>query len=216
MEILNRMNEEQHKRLNEQRSALQKRNEDVSDLDRRIEDLTLRLRQKRLANGMIAGGEDWRQSDLPSSKMHTIVAAVEPLMKHANPVSSYPPPSATTSLQVSRDFLQVSRAFSLNLTPKRHWLQGNNGEGCFCPLWRLLNFVYDNTIKLCYTCRSYNKQLKKRKVGALNYFLNQWFPTFLIATPCKRLAPAISCNYKGVGITTDKIKKHWLCLSRIN
>ena len=82
MNILNRMNEEQQKRLDEQKNELRKRNEDASDLDRRIEELTNRLKQKKLAAG---SGKDGTGSNpsvhAPSSKMHTIVAAVEPLIK---------------------------------------------------------------------------------------------------------------------------------------
>ena len=79
MGILNRMNEDQQKRLDEQRSVLKRRNEDATELDRRIEELTNRLRQKKLASSQASAVAT------PSSRMHTIVAAVEPLVKKAEP-----------------------------------------------------------------------------------------------------------------------------------
>ena len=87
MLILNRMNEEQQKRLDEQRSVLKKRNEDASDLDRRIEELTNLLRQKKLASAQDKGGSGVKsKSHTPTTRMHTIVAAVEPLVKQTDPV----------------------------------------------------------------------------------------------------------------------------------
>nr|XP_039262194.1 apoptosis-stimulating of p53 protein 1-like [Styela clava] len=85
LSILNHMNEEQQKQLNEKRSVLKKRNEDAGDLDRRIEDLTDRLKKKRAAAGL--PDDQWSGGDknkaqsykVPPGKMHTIVAAVEPV-----------------------------------------------------------------------------------------------------------------------------------------
>ena len=78
MSILTRMNEEQKKRLEEQKSIYRKRNDDANDLDRKIEDLTNRLRQKKISN---AGFAKNMIGNLPGGNMHTIVAAIEPLMK---------------------------------------------------------------------------------------------------------------------------------------
>jgi len=77
MGILNRMNEDQQRKLDEQRTVLKRRNEDASELDRRIEELTNRLRQKKLSSNQSVAP--------PTSRIHTIVAAVEPLMKKAEP-----------------------------------------------------------------------------------------------------------------------------------
>ncbi|XP_002123588.2 apoptosis-stimulating of p53 protein 1 [Ciona intestinalis] len=96
MTILYRMNEEQHKRLEDQRGLLKKRNDDAGDLDRRIEELTNRLKQKRMmANGF--SGDFYNrdgfnsQSGVPNMKMHTIVAAVEPLVQQSDPKVSEAP-----------------------------------------------------------------------------------------------------------------------------
>ena len=88
MGILNRMNEEQQKRLDDQRGVLKKRNEDASELDKRIEELTHRLRQKKLLAGVgpVGGG---LKNSTPSTRMHTIVAAVEPLVKKPEPNVSF-------------------------------------------------------------------------------------------------------------------------------
>nr|CAB3265090.1 apoptosis-stimulating of p53 protein 1-like [Phallusia mammillata] len=85
MEILNRMNEEQQKRLMEQRQMLQRRNEDAGDLDRRIEELTQRLHQKRMENGSESYTNGVKSSSSVPTKMHTIVAAVEPVVKQTDP-----------------------------------------------------------------------------------------------------------------------------------
>ncbi|CAK8687916.1 unnamed protein product [Clavelina lepadiformis] len=91
MAILNRMNEEQQKRLDEQRGVLKKRNEDASDLDRRIEELTNRLRQKKLFAGGTNKDTGLKNSRVPPTRMHTIVAAVEPLIQQSEPNISGPP-----------------------------------------------------------------------------------------------------------------------------
>jgi len=54
-------------------------------------------------------------------------------------------------------------------------------------------------------------QLVLSFVNNLGEVTKQWFPTFLILRPRskmlhRRLAPAMTCNSKGVQITTDKIK----------
>uniref|UniRef100_H2ZMA3 SH3 domain-containing protein n=1 Tax=Ciona savignyi TaxID=51511 RepID=H2ZMA3_CIOSA len=87
MTILYRMNEEQHKRLNDQRLVLKKRNEDANDLDRRIEELTNRLKQKKMMANGYSGDfyNDGFNSQSPNMKMHTIVAAVEPLVQQSDP-----------------------------------------------------------------------------------------------------------------------------------
>lgn len=91
LSILNRMNEEQHRRLNDQRNLLRKRNEDGTDLDRRIEELTDRLKKKRQPG--TASDEQWSanpdryKNSAPPAKMHTIVAAVEPLKQVTGPSS---------------------------------------------------------------------------------------------------------------------------------
>ena len=73
MGILNQMNEDQQKKLDEQRSVLKRRNEDASELDRRIEELTNRLRQKKIASS--------HANSVIGSRMHTSVAAVQPVVK---------------------------------------------------------------------------------------------------------------------------------------
>lgn len=89
LSILNRMNEEQQRRLNDQRNVLKKRNEDARDLDRRIEDLTDKLKKKRTAAGLpddqrSTGDKSRSQAyTVPTTQMHTIVATIEPVKQNA-------------------------------------------------------------------------------------------------------------------------------------
>ena len=79
MSILTRMNDEQKKRLEEQKNIYRKRNDDANELDRKIEDLTNRLRQKKISNAGFA--KSGTGGSAPGSNMYTNVAAIEPLMK---------------------------------------------------------------------------------------------------------------------------------------
>lgn len=85
---LNQRNEDRQRNLNDKRSSLKKRNEEARELDRRIDDLTDRLKKRRAAAGL--SEEHYsvnEQSKIPSypppaPPMHTIVAAVEPLKQN--------------------------------------------------------------------------------------------------------------------------------------
>ena len=91
MLALNRMKEEQQKRLNERRAYLAKCDMDAASLNRQIHDLNIRLEQKKQVSGNVVDEKNDTNTFIhpPSSKMHTIIAAVEPLIKQTEPNVSY-------------------------------------------------------------------------------------------------------------------------------
>ena len=87
MTALNRVRDEQQKRLNDRKLYHAKCLQDANTLDRQIEDLTNRLQQKKVLTGAAAKNtiHATNQTSTPASKMHTIVAAVEPLIQQTDP-----------------------------------------------------------------------------------------------------------------------------------
>ena len=90
MLALNRMREEQQKRLNDRKQYLVQCNQEATALDRQIEELNNRLQQKRILTGAVPKNTTniINQTTSPVAKMHTIVAAVEPLVKQRDPTVS--------------------------------------------------------------------------------------------------------------------------------
>ena len=87
MVALNRLKEEQQKHLNEKKSHLAACKQEAVTLDRQIEELMYRLQQKKLFNGNTAKNNQALKSptSTQTTRMHTIVAAVEPLIQQTEP-----------------------------------------------------------------------------------------------------------------------------------
>ena len=100
MLALNRMKDEQQKRLSDRKQNLVRCNQEASTLDRQIEELSNRLQQKKILTGSLPRDRISvsSQSSTPSSKMHTIVAAVEPLIQQTDPNVSTDRVPVTNSL----------------------------------------------------------------------------------------------------------------------
>ena len=82
MNLLNQVNEEQRKTLENQRSVLMKRNEDATDLDRTIEALTARLRESKLSNAAaVSAGAPGGFQRKSNATTQGNTGIVEPLMK---------------------------------------------------------------------------------------------------------------------------------------
>lgn len=93
MGALCRVNDQQRRKLDEQRQQLRKRNDEAGELDRRIEVLTARLRQKKLTNASYQQQQQQQQQltqqrSNNNNNQQSVVAAVEPLVKQQKSSSS--------------------------------------------------------------------------------------------------------------------------------